>query len=247
MMLGAAFRISTPPPLKVVAPLRTVNPVSTALRFSAVPNVTTGPARLPSMMVTAGPCSLATVIALPRKSMFSTYVPGATRTMSPGTAASIACWMVAASAGTRTVAASLGAAAHSPIAQVSTSAEIFMCRADLRLACQCPRGQVWTPTPIARDGIVCGNSVLSVSDASSLACGTRVFGEGLRNSDRDRLRVGERNVRRHGHDDAVLRERHEGRHHSAPQGTVVADEERLLAGDRDGLDVPAKPVSRLIT
>ena len=42
------------------------------LRDSPDVNFTTDPARLPSMIVTAGPCSLATVIALPRKSMFST-------------------------------------------------------------------------------------------------------------------------------------------------------------------------------
>ena len=72
MMLGAEFWMSTPPPLKLLAPLRTVNPANTALRVSPEANVTTEPARLPSMMVTAGPCSLTTVIALPRKLMFST-------------------------------------------------------------------------------------------------------------------------------------------------------------------------------
>ena len=72
MMLGAEFRMRTPPPLNEFAPLRTVNPVSMALRFSPEANVTTDPARLPSMMVTSGPSSLATVIAFPRKLMFST-------------------------------------------------------------------------------------------------------------------------------------------------------------------------------
>ena len=72
MMLGAALRMSTPPPLKLFAPLRTVNPSNTALRFSPASNVTTEPARLPSMMVKAGPCSLTTVIAFPRKVMVST-------------------------------------------------------------------------------------------------------------------------------------------------------------------------------
>ena len=91
MMLGAEFWMSTPPPLKLFAPLRTVNPSSTALRFSPEAKVTTEPARLPSMMVTSGPCSLATVIAFPRKVMFSTYVPGETSTVSPAAAASIAC------------------------------------------------------------------------------------------------------------------------------------------------------------
>jgi hypothetical protein len=71
-MLGAEFRMRTPPPLKLFAPLRTVNPSSTALRFSPDSNVTTDPARLPSMMVISGPCSLATVMAFPRKVMFST-------------------------------------------------------------------------------------------------------------------------------------------------------------------------------
>jgi len=37
---------------------------------------------------------LRTVMALPRKSMFSTYVPGATMTLSPSEAAAIADWMV---------------------------------------------------------------------------------------------------------------------------------------------------------
>jgi hypothetical protein len=71
-IVGAEFWISTPPPLNEFAPLRTVNPSSTALRFSPAANVTTEPARLPSMIVTAGPCSLTTRIALPRKAMFST-------------------------------------------------------------------------------------------------------------------------------------------------------------------------------
>jgi hypothetical protein len=44
--------------------------------------------------VTVGPEVLLTVIALPRKSMFSKYVPAATTTVSPLRHASIADWIV---------------------------------------------------------------------------------------------------------------------------------------------------------
>src|SRR4029453_15396836 len=62
--------------------------------------VTTAPARFPPMIVTSGPCSLSTVTAFPWKLMFSKYVPGATRTVSPALAKSIALWMVGLSPGT---------------------------------------------------------------------------------------------------------------------------------------------------
>jgi hypothetical protein len=46
------------------------------------------------MMVVAGPVSLVTTIAFPRKSIRSKYVPGATSTVSPEAAALMAAWMV---------------------------------------------------------------------------------------------------------------------------------------------------------
>src|SRR5262249_13282064 len=88
---GDEFWTRTPPPLKVLAPLRIVKPRRIAPRVSPEVNDTTDPAPLPSMIVAAGPCSAATITALPRKLMFSTYVPGATSTVSPGAAAAIAC------------------------------------------------------------------------------------------------------------------------------------------------------------
>ena len=60
-----------PPPSKLVAPFWIVKPRSTAPRVSPELKTTTDPARLPSMIVTAGPLSLATVMALPRNVRFS--------------------------------------------------------------------------------------------------------------------------------------------------------------------------------
>src|SRR6266850_446009 len=99
-MLGDEFRIQIPPPLpypcvsKPDRPFSTVNPLRTEERPSPEMNLTTESARLPSISVTSGPASLVTLIALPEKLMFSTYVPGATSTASPFTAASIADWIV---------------------------------------------------------------------------------------------------------------------------------------------------------
>ena len=58
-------------------------------------NVTTPAVASPSMIVVAGPAELFTSMFLPVKSMRSWYVPGATTTVSPFEAASIAAWMVA--------------------------------------------------------------------------------------------------------------------------------------------------------
>ena len=61
----------------------------------------------------------------------------------------------------------------------------------------------------------------------------------------ERVRVGD--VRRHGHDDPVLGERHERRHHPAQRLAVVADQARWFTRQRDGLEVPAKTVTRLLS
>jgi len=92
-MVGEAFDTTTPLPEKP-PPLVMVNPAMTAPRPSPALKVTTAPPAPPSMMVPDGPASLATMIALPKKLIRSTYVPGATSTMSPGAAAPIPAWMV---------------------------------------------------------------------------------------------------------------------------------------------------------
>jgi len=77
-----------------------VNPDSTDADPSPLLNVTTLANAVGSMVVTAAPPLLVTVIFLPRKVMFSAYVPGSTSTTSPLTAALMAAWMVGKSAGT---------------------------------------------------------------------------------------------------------------------------------------------------
>src|SRR5688572_24650425 len=101
-MVGDAFEMAMPPPLKA-DPLVTVKPRSTAARPSPELKVTTVPPRAPSMIVTAGPPSLTTVTAFPRKFRRSGYVPGATATVSPFRVTLMAAWMVGWSAGTRMV------------------------------------------------------------------------------------------------------------------------------------------------
>jgi len=71
-----------------------VNPLRIESGPSPVSNVTTEPFAPPSMVVTEGPPELVTVMALPSKSMFSVYVPGATNTVFPFAAALIAAWIV---------------------------------------------------------------------------------------------------------------------------------------------------------
>src|SRR5918994_14390 len=103
-MVGDEPSILTPPPSRTwpeASPPWSVKPRRIDARPSPDVNVTTGPARLPSMIVAWAPCSLSTVIAFPWKLMFSTYVPGATRTLSPAAATSIAPWIVGVSKGTR--------------------------------------------------------------------------------------------------------------------------------------------------
>ena len=73
-----------------------------------------------------------------------------------------------------------------------------------------------------------------------------LFREGLRDLHRNSRRVRVRGVRRHGHDDPVFGERHERRHHPAQRIAVVADHARLFTRQRDGLEVPAKAVTRLL-
>ena len=75
-------------------PFVSENPSSTVSRPSFILKETTVPFLSPSMQVTFGPSSLATVIAFPWKRMFSLYVPGDTSTVSPFTAASMAAWIV---------------------------------------------------------------------------------------------------------------------------------------------------------
>ncbi len=67
-----------------------VKPCSTDPVPSVLLNVTVEPPVLLAMVVTEGPFELLTVIAFPLKLMFSVYVPGETRTVSPLTAALIA-------------------------------------------------------------------------------------------------------------------------------------------------------------
>ena len=81
----------------------------------------------------------------------------------------------------------------------------------------------------------------------SLARGTAPpFSEGLRDfhGNSRRVRVGD--VRRHGHDDPLLGERDERRHHPAQRIPVVADHARLFTGERDGLEILAEAVTRLL-
>ena len=66
MVMPAPLQLPLPP-----RPFVIVNPLSTEFVPSLELNVTTEPAASPSMVVTAGPPELATVIALPMKSMFS--------------------------------------------------------------------------------------------------------------------------------------------------------------------------------
>jgi len=61
---------------------------------SLLSNVTALPFCPPLMVVTAGPFSLRTVTALPRKSTFSFQIPGRTMTMSPPAAPTTAAWIV---------------------------------------------------------------------------------------------------------------------------------------------------------
>jgi hypothetical protein len=94
------------PPPKPMLPLETVIPESTAALVSPLVNMKPrAPGSPPqSMTVASGPCSLRTVIALPRKSRLmlgNVYLPSAMRTVSPGRAASMAHWMNGKSAGTR--------------------------------------------------------------------------------------------------------------------------------------------------
>src|SRR5262245_1182354 len=88
------IRIPPPSPnpnvLNVDRPFWIVKPFRTDDKPSPETNATTDSALFPSMIVDAGPLALVTVIALPWKFRFSLYVPAATRTVSPLTAASIA-------------------------------------------------------------------------------------------------------------------------------------------------------------
>ena len=92
-IVGEAFDTATPLPKKP-PPLVMVNPRSTAPRPSPELNVTTTPPAFPSIVVAAGPASLVTMIAFPEKLIRSTYVPGATSTVSPWAAAPIPAWIV---------------------------------------------------------------------------------------------------------------------------------------------------------
>src|SRR5262249_36989566 len=100
-MDGDALAILTPPPSpkpgvsKPDRPLRMVNPSRREPGPPPDANITTESAALPSRTETAGPATLRTVMALPLKSMFSTYVPGHTRTVSPSAAALMAAATVA--------------------------------------------------------------------------------------------------------------------------------------------------------
>jgi hypothetical protein len=67
-----------------------VNPLNVAARVSPDLNETTDPEYMPSMIVTSGPSSLATVMFFPPKLINSKYTPGATRTVSPCVAALMA-------------------------------------------------------------------------------------------------------------------------------------------------------------
>ena len=73
-----------------------VNPEIMLAIVSSLAKVTVAsPGLLPPLMVvTVSPPELVTVIALPLKLIFSLYVPGATRTVSPLTAALMPDWMV---------------------------------------------------------------------------------------------------------------------------------------------------------
>jgi len=100
VIVGDADWMRTPPPspnpgvLESDRPLRSVNPFNADPLPSPEVNVATESSAPPSMTVWLGPCVLATVMALPWKLMFSTYVPGPTITVSPFTATLIAAWIV---------------------------------------------------------------------------------------------------------------------------------------------------------
>ena len=70
--------------------------------------------------------------------------------------------------------------------------------------------------------------------------------EGLRDFSRNTRRVGVGDVGDDGYDDPVLRERHERRHLSSERIAVVADDARLSARQGNGLEIPAKTVTRFL-
>ena len=100
VIVGEEFSTAIPPPSpkfglwKPAKPLVMVKPFNTEAAVSLLTNRTTVWTFPPSMVVTALPFTLVTVIALPLKLMFSTYVPSETRTVSPSFAASIPPWIV---------------------------------------------------------------------------------------------------------------------------------------------------------
>ena len=70
-----------PPPIP--EPFVIVNPSIIESGSSPVKNVTTVQVRFPSMVADPGPFLLFTVMAFPRKLIFSTYVPGLTMMVNP--------------------------------------------------------------------------------------------------------------------------------------------------------------------
>src|ERR1700746_1229157 len=93
LIVGDAKAMKIPPPsyceLKVADPFWRVKPFNTELDVSFEENVNTGAIPPPSIIVTLAPPELLRVIAFPEKLMFSLYVPGETRTVSPLLAALI--------------------------------------------------------------------------------------------------------------------------------------------------------------
>src|SRR5688572_33240631 len=81
---------------------------------------------------------------------------------------------------------------------------------------------------------------------SSISFARPAWSEALRDVQRKTRRVRVGNVRRDGHDDSVLGERHERRDHAAQRLAVVADRPRSFTRQRNGLDVPAQTVARLL-
>src|SRR5215469_1290428 len=103
--------IPPPSPIPAVAlPFWIVKPRTTEVLVSPLLNVTTELTFPPSITVALGPPLLTTVIAFPMKLIFSRYLPGATRMVSPFEAALIPAWIVGWSAGTLMVAAKVAVA-----------------------------------------------------------------------------------------------------------------------------------------
>ena len=99
--VGLEPSLSMPPcaPPVIVKPSISVSLPSPRLQVTVVPLPP------PSIVVVSKPFSLRIVMALPSVLMFSVYVPSDTMITSPPSAASIACWIVGKSPGTRMSAA----------------------------------------------------------------------------------------------------------------------------------------------